>query len=97
MVILKVRGPERHDEVPKTNKRTIMVSKQADNYMTVKNHPETNLSDKSSVKVNRPCNLLPADKALVNIPVRTPVEDAGGVILVNYLVLLGVEAKVNQL
>ena len=43
LVIPKVRGPERHDEVPKTNKRTIMVSKQTDNYMTVQNHPETHL------------------------------------------------------
>ena len=74
-----------------------MVSKQADNYMTVKNHPETNLSHSTSVNAYRHCNLLPADEALLNIPVRTPVEDAGGVILVNYLVLLGVEAKVNQL
>ena len=72
-----------------------MVSKQTDNYMTVENHSETNLSHKTSAGGNKPCNLLSADEALLNIPVRTTVEDAGGVILVNYLVLLGVEAKVK--
>ena len=72
-----------------------MVSKETDNYMTVKNHTETNLSQKHLKNVNRPCNILPGDEALLNIFVWTPVEDAGGVILVNYLVLLGGESKVK--
>ena len=72
-----------------------MVSKQTNHNMTIEHHPTKFKVTLFSWQKSLPGNLLTADKALVYISSWTPVEDAGGIILILYLVLVSTKPKVN--
>ena len=67
VVLPEITGPERHDEVPEADERTVVLSKQADDHVAVVNHA---------------AHLLPGEQAFLHTPGRTPVEDASAVIVV---------------
>ena len=63
----EIAGPERHDEVPQSDQRTVVLGKQANHHVAIVDHA---------------AHLLPGEQADLHTPRWTPVEYSCAVIVV---------------